>query len=123
MSPSSVPPNVLRVWLISDLANNVAAPTLACSRLSRAMPAGLPKRVLASCADEDRPAKPDPIPLMLCSLSAKPPASTLEDASTTARPTGLLSFIFFMAWTLWVSLKENIENYSAPYYPRDQFDQ
>ena len=38
------------------------------------MPAGLPKTVEASSAEEERPAKAVPIPLTLCSLMAKPPA-------------------------------------------------
>jgi hypothetical protein len=60
------------------------------------MPAGLPKTVDASSADEDRPAKPVPIPLMLCSLSAKPLAKSWVDAMATARLMVVLSITFFI---------------------------
>ncbi|MOA35410.1 hypothetical protein D3C78_1568570 [compost metagenome] len=74
MSPSLVPPKVLRASSMSVLAKITAAPTLTCSRLRRAMPAGLPNTVVASSAEDERPAKAVPMPLMLCSLSAKPEA-------------------------------------------------
>ncbi|MNG17169.1 hypothetical protein D3C85_1536450 [compost metagenome] len=74
MSPSLLPPKVLRTSSMSVLARMAAAPALTCSRLRRAMPAGLPNTVVASSAEEERPAKAVPMALTLCSLMAKPPA-------------------------------------------------
>ena len=60
------------------------------------MPAGLPNTVLASSAEEERPAKPVPMLLMLCSFNAKPLASSWLDARATATPREVLSITFFI---------------------------
>src|SRR5690606_27208490 len=49
-------------------------------RLGLDMPAGLPNRVLASSAEDARPAKAVPMPLALCSLIANPLARAALEA-------------------------------------------
>src|SRR5690606_14867827 len=73
MSPLLVPVAAPLASLMSILASIKAKPPLACA-VSRDMPAGLPNTVLASSAEEARPAYAVPMPLALCSLSERPPA-------------------------------------------------
>ncbi|MCY1451854.1 hypothetical protein D9M71_687430 [compost metagenome] len=96
MSPSVSPPKLLPGPEMSDLAMTAAPPTVTCSRFRRDMPAGLPYTVLASSAEDERPAKPVPMLLMLCSFSAKPAASSWLEASATATPREALSITFFI---------------------------
>jgi hypothetical protein len=54
----------------------MAKPPLTCLPSSLDKPAGLPNTVLASSAEEARPAYAVPAPLALCSLSARPLAKS-----------------------------------------------
>src|SRR3989338_746053 len=91
MSPSLLPRAEPLVLSISVLAWIRAMPPLTCSRLMRAMPAGLPNTVLASSADDERPAKAVPMLLTLCSLMAKPLAKPWLAAEARARDRQVLT--------------------------------
>lgn len=63
------------------------------------MPAGLPNKVVASSADEERPAKEVPMPLMLCSLSAKPEAISWVDIALTATARAVFNHLVFIVYS------------------------
>ena len=72
MSPLLVPGALVSTRLISTLALTMAKPPLTCLPSSLDKPAGFPNTVLASNAEEARPAKAVPAPLALCSFKDKP---------------------------------------------------
>src|SRR5690554_2658606 len=71
-------------------------PKLTSSRLRRDIPAGLPNRVVASSADEERPAKEVPMPLMLCSLRAKPAARAWVERAPAATAIAVFNHVVFI---------------------------
>src|SRR5690606_32105627 len=83
-------------FLISVLALIAATPPLISARSKRDMPAGLPNTVLASSAEEERPANPVPMLLMLCSLMAKPLAISWQEAVATA----MAKVVLNQAWLI-----------------------
>src|SRR5690606_40042342 len=101
MSPSLVPrTRLVSAALISVLALIAAKPPLISARSRRDMPAGLPNTVLASSAEDERPAKPVPILLTLCSLMAKPFAISWQEAVATATASVGLNQACLIIWVL-----------------------